>query len=234
MHGYSVARKLGITRLVCPPSPGVASAWGLLVAPARVDRVTTIGFRLDGDPLAGFEAAFRQLEDEAREVVAATGLPLGALRIDRLGDGRCVGQGFDLVVPLPPGPYADDAIARPALAAAFEHGYREKFGRAPPDVPLEFINARVSLRVAVSGGQIAELPGAVGEASGSAIKGQRRARFAEAGGFVDATVYDRDRLAANTEIPGPALIEDPGSTLVIGPAATGMVMPSGSIVVELG
>jgi hypothetical protein len=43
----------------------------------------------------------------------------------------------------------------------------------------------------------------------------------------------RDRLAANTEIPGPALIEDPGSTLVIGPAATAMVMPSGSIVVEL-
>ena len=85
----------------------------------------------------------------------------------------------------------------------------------------------------MSGGQIAELPGAAGKASGSAIKGQRRAWFAEAGGFVDATVYDRDCLAANTEIPGPALIEDPGSTLVIGPAATAMVMPSGSIVVEL-
>jgi N-methylhydantoinase A len=233
VHGYSIARKLGITRLVCPPSPGVASAWGLLVAPARVDRVTTIGFRLDSDPLARFEAAFRRLEDEAREVVAATGLPLDGLRIERLGDGRCVGQGFDLVVPLPPGPYADDAIARPALAAAFEHGYREKFGRASPDVPLEFINARVSVRVAVSDGQIAELPGAAGEATGSAIKCQRRAWFAEAGDFVAATVYDRDRLAANTKIPGPALIEDPGSTLVIGPAATATVMPSGSIVVEL-
>jgi N-methylhydantoinase A len=110
-----------------------------LVAPARVDRVTTIGIRLNSDPLDGFEAAFRKLEDEAREAIAATGLSLGALRIDRLGDGRCVGQGFDLVVPLPPGPYADEAIARPALAAAFEHGYREKFGRVPPDVPLEFI-----------------------------------------------------------------------------------------------
>jgi N-methylhydantoinase A len=233
VHGYSVARKLGITRLVCPPSPGIASAWGLLVAPARVDRVTTIGFRLESDPLAGFEAAFRQLEDEARAVVAATGLPLAGLRVDRLGDGRCVGQGFDLVVPLPPGPYADDATARPALAAAFERGYREKFGRAPPAVPLEFINARVSVRVAVSGGQIADLAGAAGEAPSGTIKGQRRAWFAEAGGFVDATVYDRDGLAANTAIAGPALIEDSGSTLVIGPAATAQVMPSGSIVVEL-
>jgi N-methylhydantoinase A len=91
----------------------------------------------------------------------------------------------------------------------------------------------VSVRVAVSDGQIVELPGATGEATGSAIKCQRRAWFAEAGGFVAATVYDRDRLAANTKIPGPALIEDPGSTLVIGPAATATVMPSGSIVVEL-
>ena len=221
-----------IARLVCPPSPGVASAWGLLVAPARVDRVTTIGFRLDGDPLAGFEAAFRRLEEEARAVVAATGLPLGGLRVDRLGDGRCVGQGFDLVVPLPPGPYVDDT-ARPALAAAFEHAYREKFGRAPPAVPLEFINARVSVRVAVSGGDIAGLASAAGEGTSSAIKGHRRAWFAEAGGFADATVYDRDRLVADTAIAGPALIEDPGSTLVIGPAATARVMPSGSIVVEL-
>jgi N-methylhydantoinase A len=233
VHAYGVARKLGISRLVCPPSPGVASAWGLLVAPARVDRMTTIGFRLDDDPLAGFEAAFRQLEDEARAVVAATGLQLDGLRVDRLGDGRCVGQGFDLVVPLPAGPYGDDAIARAALAAAFESAYREKFGRNPPAVPLEFINARVSVRVAVSGQYIAGLAGAGAEVPSGAVKGRRRAWFAEQGGFVDATVYDRDALAANTSIAGPALIEDPGSTLVIGPAATAQVMPSGSIVVEL-
>jgi N-methylhydantoinase A len=231
VHGYGVARKLGITRLVCPPSPGVASAWGLLVAPARVDRVTTIGFRLDSDSLDAFEAAFRRLEDEAREVVAATGLPLAGLRVDRLGDGRCVGQGFDLVVPLPPGPYADDA--RPGLAAAFERGYREKFGRAPPAVPLEFINARVSVLVAAAGSRIADLATTPGEAPDAAIKGRRRAWFAEAGGFVDATVYDRDCLSANTTIAGPALIEDPGSTLVIGPAGSAQIMPSGSIVVAL-
>ena len=235
VHGYGVARKLGITRLICPPSPGVASAWGLLVAPARVDRVTTIGFRLDNDPLDGLEAVFCRLEDEAREVVAATGLPLTGVRVDRLGDGRCVGQGFDLVVPLPSGPYTDNATTRTALAAAFERGYREKFGRAPPAVSLEFINARVSVRAAAAGSRIADLSGAAGEAPAmSAIKGRRRAWFAEVGGFVDTTVYDRDRLGLDTTIPGPALIEDPGSTLVIGPAGRARIMPSGSIIVELG
>ena len=230
VHGYGVARKLGISRLLCPPSPGVASAWGLLVAPARVDRVATVGFRLDTGALAEFEGAFRQLEAEARAVVAATGLPLDGARIDRLGDGRCVGQGFDLVTPLPPGPY-DGEASRAALHAAFAAAYREKFGRAPPAVPLEFINARVSVRVSVAGGRIAGID--AGGALAEAVKGRRPAWFAEAGGFTEATVYDRDRLSAGARFTGPALVEDAGSTLVIGPAGNAEVMPSGSIVVTL-
>jgi N-methylhydantoinase A len=227
VHAYGVARKLGITRLICPPSPGVASAWGLLVAPARVDRVATVGFRLDTGDLAELERAFQTLEDEARRVVAATGLPVEAARIERLGDGRCVGQGFDLVVSLPPGPYDNPA----ALQTAFGQGYRDKFGRSPPDVPLEFINARVALRIPVPGGAVAEL--ARGDGAASAIKGTRRAWFAEAGGFAETTVYDRDRLRAGAVFSGPALVEDAGSTLVIGPGGRAEVMASGSIVVEL-
>ncbi|MEK7715123.1 MAG: hydantoinase/oxoprolinase family protein, partial [candidate division NC10 bacterium] len=45
VHAYGVAKKLGLTRVICPPSAGVASALGLLVAPARVDRVATVGIR---------------------------------------------------------------------------------------------------------------------------------------------------------------------------------------------
>jgi len=231
VHGYGVARKLGISRLICPPSPGVASAWGLLVAPARVDRVATVGFRLDSGTLAEFEAAFRTLEEEARAVVTATGLPLECARIARLGDGRCVGQGFDLVTLLPPGPY-DGEASRAALQAAFAAAYGEKFGRAPPEVPLEFINARLSIRVSVPGGRIAGI-GTAGTLA-DAVKGSRPAWFAEAGGFTPATVYDRDRLPAGARFTGPALVEDAGSTLVIGPAGEAAVMASGSIVVEIG
>src|SRR5204863_5773545 len=89
----------------------------------------------------------------------------------------------------------------------------------------------VSVRVAVPGGRIADIAG--GDSIAAASKGHRRAWFAEAAGFVDAIVYDRDRLPAGAKISGPALVEDPGSTLVIGPAATAQVMRSGSIVVDL-
>src|SRR5207302_7041380 len=120
VHASHVARKLGLSRVICPPSAGVASALGLLVAPARVDRVATVGIRLDQGRVEDLEAAFRRLEDEARAVMADTGLKLENASIRRLADGRFMGQGFDLVVSLPGGPYDDSPDSRRRLTAAFE------------------------------------------------------------------------------------------------------------------
>jgi N-methylhydantoinase A len=230
VHAYHVARKLGLARVICPPAAGVASALGLLVAPARVDRVATVGIRLDRDPVRDLEAAFQRLEAEARAVMADTGLPLETASVRRLADGRFVGQGFDLVVPLPEGPYDD--TARGALQTAFEAAYREKFALTPPEVPVEFINVRVAVRAPVAGGAVAVGHGAAGDA-GPALKGRRPAYFREHGGFVETTVYDRRRLVPGQEIVGPAVVEEEGSTLVVGPRAAARVAASGNIVLTL-
>ena len=229
VHGYGVARRLGIGRVICPPSPGVASAWGLLVAPARVDRVRAVAFSVRQGVLAGLEAAFAALEAEARAVAAGAGAA-DAVDVQRLADGRYVGQGFSLVVPLPPGPYLADGV-RSALLAAFEAEYRRKFARSPPDVDLEFVAARVAVRGPAHDGGMAAPASAGGPAA--ARKGARRAWFAEAGGFVDTPVYDRSRLGAGDRFTGPALVEDAGSTLVVGPGARCAVTASASIIVDV-
>jgi N-methylhydantoinase A len=233
VHAHGVALKLGLRRVVCPPSAGVASALGLLVAPARVDRVATVGIRLDQGSVAALEAAFRRLEAEARAVMADTGLKLETATVRRLADGRFLGQGFDLVVTLPDGPYDDGDATRRRLSSAFEAAYREKFALTPPDVPVEFINVRVAVRAPVAGGDVA-LPGAARRAGGDAVKGRRPAYFGEAGGFIETTVYDRYRLATGDELAGPAVVEEEGSTLVVGPGASARVAPSGNVVVTLG
>ena len=234
VHAYYVARKLGLRELICPASAGVASALGLLVAPARVDRVATVGIRLDRDDPAALETAFARLEDEARAVMADTGLKLDAAVFQRLADGRFLGQGFDLVVSLPEGPYdgPDQAATRAALTAAFESAYREKFALTPPDVPVEFINIRVAVRAPVSGSEVA-LRGAAPSEKGRAIKGRRPAYFPEAGGYVETTVYDRRRLAPGDSFTGPAVVEEEGSTLVVGPGAPVRVARSGNLIVGI-
>ena len=232
VHAYAVARKLGIAQVVCPPAAGVASALGLLLAPARVDRVATVGLRLDRDPVRALETAFGALEAQARAVMADTGLPLGTATVRRLADGRFLGQGFDLVVTLPDGPYADDADTRRRLRETFERAYREQFGLTPPDVPVEFINVRVSMRAPVAG---AEMTGGrpPEAARAGAAAGRRRAYFPEAGGWVEARVYERARLAAGDAVAGPALVEEDGSTLVVGPAGRAEVTATGNLVMTL-
>jgi N-methylhydantoinase A len=218
--------------VICPPSAGVASALGLLVAPARVDRVATVGIRLDQGSIAALEAAFARLEDEARAVMADTGLKLESATVQRLADGRFMGQGFDLVVPLPPGPYEDSEPGRATLRRAFESAYRDKFALTPPGVPVEFINIRVAVRAPVSGSEVV-LEGRKGGGTRAALKGTRRAYFPGADGWVETAVYDRYRLGTGDELAGPAVVEEEGSTLVVGPGATARVAASGNIVMTL-
>ena len=129
VHGCEVARRLGIKRIVCPPAAGVASALGLLVAPARIDRSTTIARVLSTLDWVAFEAAYAALEADAARVVAETIPAATRPGVQRLADMRFAGQGYEVVTTLPVGPYG--ASSAPAVRAAFEQAYESLFGRRP-------------------------------------------------------------------------------------------------------
>ncbi|MGD9829136.1 MAG: hydantoinase/oxoprolinase family protein [Hyphomicrobiaceae bacterium] len=231
VHAYYVARKLGLKRIICPKAAGVASALGLLIAPARVDRVATVACELDALDWSGFEAAFARLEAEARRVITDTGLPGDAAKIERLADIRYVGQAFELVVPLPPGPYT--AASRETLIAAFETSYVDAFTRTPPSQQVEIINIRISATAEVPGSQLA-LGVAGGAAAPTPVKGERLAYFPEIGEPRATKVYDRYALAPGMRFDGPAVIEERESTLVVGPGGSFEVAASGNIIVTIG
>ncbi len=228
VHAFYVARKLGLKRVMCPVAAGVASALGLLIAPARVDRVTTVAARLDQMDWPALEAKFVALEEETAGVVTETGLDASTADITRLADMRYVGQGFELVVPLPPGPY--DASSAPGLLAAFEVAYKRSFSRLPPDVTAELINIRVSARAQVPGPGLIFHAGAGGAAE---PKATRKVYFPENGDYVETPVYDRAALPAGEGLSGPAIVEESESTLVVGPNSTIRVDEGGNIIVDL-
>ena len=130
--------------------------------------------------------------------MADTGLELDTARLRRLADGRFLGQGFDLVVDLPDGPYDGPDAAGARLTAAFETAYREKFALTPPDVPVEFINIRVAVRAPVAGAEVV----AADAGTGRRRQGQRPAT-SPSEGFEETTVYDRARLAPGDAIRAP-------------------------------
>ena len=152
VHAYYVAKKLGLTRLIAPPAAGVASALGLLIAPARVDRVATVARDMQHVMWPELEASFARLEADAGAVLAATLPDRPAPKIERLADIRYVGQASELVVQLPPGPYTP--ASRDALMQAFEASYVAAFTRTPPTRQVEIINVRVSASIDVDGGAL--------------------------------------------------------------------------------
>lgn len=230
VHGYGVARKLGLSRLLCPPSPGVGSALGLLVAPARVDRASTINFLVESAPVESLESAYRELEENALDVIVRNGLGAKeSVSVKRFTDGRFVGQGFDFTVELPAGPYTE--TSRALLERTFKETYQERFMRPPPKVALEFINIRVSVTVPPADARIS-----VGKSearSDRARKGTRDVWFDEVAKFVSTPILDRALLHVGETIAGPVLIEDPSSTLVVGPSGKCRVTSGGNIIVEL-
>lgn len=224
LHGCEVARRLGIRRVVCPPAAGVASALGLLLAPARVDRVGTLARELDRTAPEALEAAFRRLEEEAGAVVAATVGDAVPRRIRRSADMRFAGQGYEIVATLPDGPYGEDAHA--VLREAFLAAYDTIFTRRPPVRGIEVVNIRVSVSAAP-----AARPLALGTGTGHAEPGERRLRL----GSDEATVpvIQRHALRPGARLRGPVLVEDGMSTLVVPPGAQAVMEASHNLVVTL-
>ena len=242
VHCYYVAQKIGVKTIICPPAAGVASAYGLLIASARADRGRTMSFRPAADSLDALERTFAELEADARASLAPLADTFGPVRLTRHADGRFVGQGFNLSVALPDGPYAAtapsgagveagvDTEVRACLIAAFEAGYREKFGRTPPDVPVELVN----LRVAADAPPRTEfVPEALPAGARAEPKAQRQVYFKEAGGYVATPIYERAALRTGFAASGPLLVEDASSTLVVGPKGRVEQLASGNLLITI-
>jgi N-methylhydantoinase A len=229
LHCCEVSRKLGISRVICPPSAGVASAVGLLVAPARVDRARTYVATLVGLDWTDFESAYRALETDAAAVIEET-LGRGSRpKITRFADMRYVGQGFDLVVALPDGPYTAESMAD--LRNSFAAMYREIFGRSMDAADIQVMNIRIAAQMAIKEAALQSEPH--GKELAQALKHRRKAYFESARAYLDTPVYARSLLPAGASLDGPAIVEEPESTLIVPPGASFAVAQNGAITIDL-
>jgi N-methylhydantoinase A len=230
LHACEVAKRLGVTKVICPPSAGVASALGLLMAPARVDRVATLARKLDALDWPAFERAFRALEQEAHKVIAATVTGSSKVTVRRAADLRFVGQGFEIVTALPRGPYTNKSLA--GIRAAFLAEYKRIFQQVPPVGAIEIINIRVALTAPI-GRAALKVEGGKG-ATSKALKGRRKAWLADRARYAEMPVYDRYLLPVGGAIKGPAIIEEASATMIVPPGARVRVDRAGNLLVDLG
>ena len=92
VHAWDIARRLGIRRILCPAGAGAGSALGMLLAPARVDRVSSVMQRLDVVQWAEIEERFRGMERSAEDIAGAAGADMARAKVRHMADMRYPGR----------------------------------------------------------------------------------------------------------------------------------------------
>jgi N-methylhydantoinase A len=207
--GVEVALELGLREVIVPPHPGLTSALGGLLLDLRHDLSRSwIGEVEDAD-LGALGGAFKDLESEALERLAAEGVAPGQVDLACALDLRYRGQWRSLSIELggPVSTGLTQAVAR------FHAEHARRYGYARPGAPVEIHTLRVSATGAVARPPLS----ALASHSASGRPSSRRAGVWFPSDELDTPVLDRAALASGDAIEGPALIEQMDTTTLVPP-----------------
>ncbi len=209
----SLARELGMSKMMVPSGPGLLCALGLLVADVRSDFSLTRMMNVDTSGPKDLNIVFAEVEAEATAWFDREQVDADKRRIERAIDMRYVGQSHELTVAVTGDKFTVNNLS--TLLPAFREEHERVYGYAP-DAPIQLVTYRVTARAGVTS------PPSIGERGTAAsleaaVTGSRQTYFAESGGFVDCPVYDRDLVPPGAQIGGPAILEQMDTTTVVSP-----------------
>jgi N-methylhydantoinase A len=230
VHAWGLARRLRMRTLIVPPTAGLGSAVGLLLAPRTFRLARTAIGSLEDLDLRRIEALFEEMTDEAAAALREAGVADARMRFRRTADMRYRGQRKELTIDLPVTPLARNGAG--ALRAAFERAYERIYHRTHADHPVEAL----AWRLAASGPPIrAAGKPAASPARARAARPQRRRPMLFPGWdrHRDCAVFRRDGLAVGDTVSGPGVVEEAESATVIGPGGKGAIDTYGNLVISL-
>jgi len=217
VHAASLARELGMKKVVVPFSAGMFSAYGILISDVVHSFSVTKVIPL-GKPV--LEEASRIFADFARkgsEDLLKSGITREQHEFHPFVDIRYRGQSYSLTIP-----FFDDLNT---LQENFEKNYKEKYGYSL-EGKMEIVNFRMEAR-----GQrfLPKLP-EIGETRSSEPYALRDCLFGE---WMKVPIYRRHDLGAGFRYSGACVVEDNGSTVVIPPGSEITVDIHGNLEVKV-
>jgi len=140
IHAREVARRSGCGEILVPANAGVFSAFGLLVAPMKMDMVRTRYARLDEMDWGSVESLLKSMEQSLQNEMASAGVAAEQILFRRSADMRYVGQGFEVETELPA---LIEKSQQSEIEKYFEQAYEVRFGTKLVGQRVEAVNWRV-------------------------------------------------------------------------------------------
>jgi N-methylhydantoinase A len=243
LHAARLGEKLGVRRIIIPAAAGVGSAVGFLLAPVAYEVVRSRRQALASLEPEVVNGLMLDMHAEALAVVRQGAGPAAAaedLRETRHAYMRYVGQGHEISVPLPLGPY--DEGHGEAFRRLFETAYRQLYGRTIEGVAIEALSWTLTITAEKKGtdpflpaekvadAEQAQAKRGLSPFSDPASIGHQALFDPATCQPVEASVYLRGDLSPGATVSGPALITEEQTTTVVPAAWRALIDTHGGIV----
>ena len=216
-----IANLLDMNRVIVPPTPGVFSAYGLLLSDVEHEISRAWLNRLADVSPRDMAAAYDKLETDMTVLMKSEGYDPGEYSLTPLADLRYAGQAHELTVDCGD---RDGLPDFPELIGAFGAEHERTYGHQAEAEAVECVTLRLIARVT------GDRPDRQVAASRVADQNPmpRNVYFGPDHGEIGTPVIDRPALSAPRN--GPVIIEEYDSTCVVPPGWQAALDPAGNII----
>lgn len=211
MHAAALGQQLGVRKIIVPPNPGYASAWGMFTSAPRRDFVRTSLQHAETADIEGIDNIFRELEEQAmqhfEEELARS---RGNASFRRSLDARYVGQEHVVNVPI-----AHNVGSVDDILEGFRSVHERNYTFTMEQTPVELVNFKLTAEIHVPRLKIMSKQTAK-RSSEAAQRGERIVNLGE-DGIQNVRIFVRDLMPVDLDIAGPVIVEEPSATTVVLP-----------------
>ncbi len=214
LHACEIAREIGISRVLIPPSPGTLCSLGLLMADTRFDGIRSNIMPAVPENLERVRAIFAQLIAEGNMLLDKEHIAPGHRSFTCSVECRYEHQNYEIPVEV------DCSMSEKALSdmiAAFHSEHNRSYGYFNEKTGIQMVNYRVSSVGEIQKPTLSAVPEIPGAAPPAPVE-ERMVRFDGESARILTKVYQRKDIVPGCTMKGPAIIEQMDSTSVIPPA----------------
>ena len=212
LHASSLAKELGIPKVLVPARPGITNALGCVVADLRQDFTNTLNTPIDKVNILDLHSLFEEQEKKGVELIKKQGLKLTSISSNFSLDMQFIGQTHILRIELPnSNPDLD------YLQKSFEKSYLNRFKVKLSEIKANIVNVNTTIQGHKAPFDISLLNNKLDRRLNldNALLEYRNVYFKDK--FLNTPIYSRDRMPFEFEMKGPAIIEQMDTTILIEP-----------------
>ncbi len=230
LQGGRLAENASIKRILIPPTPGVLSAMGLMLAPIQHEALTSFELPASEVNLPDLSAVFTQLDHQNLQKMMNDGVHEDEINKEYFAEIRYIGQSHQLEISL------GSALSESSLTdvvTLFNETHLATYNHNDPEASCEFVMLRSVYRREPEEKNLMEFSRSTEISREAIVSTERKICTNSEAGFINVPVFKRSTLPQSFVLVGPAIIEQADTTTLVYDKHSAKVDTYGNIIIEL-